>query len=88
MVCAQHFFPPLYLLLRLIHQCVLVPGRIQLGQKLCVNEVFHLRKRSMMLIRSYSRANTLTLSKNLLFAIRCFNKIKAINRILENERYT
>lgn len=42
LVGPQHLIPPLGLLLRLVHQGVLVTCRVQLGQQLCVDELFHL----------------------------------------------
>ena len=38
----EHLFPVVGLLLRLLHQRALVPARIQLGQKVCVDELFSL----------------------------------------------
>ncbi len=52
-VCAQNLLAPLHLLLRLVHQCVLVSGRVQLRQELCVNEVLHLRNSRRIVMSSY-----------------------------------
>lgn len=38
----QHLVPPLSLLLRLIHEGILVTSRVQLCQKLSIDEVFHI----------------------------------------------
>lgn len=44
MVHAQHLVAVLGLLLRLLHQCVLVATRVQLSQQLCVDELLRLDK--------------------------------------------
>lgn len=66
MMGPQHLVPALHLLLRLVHQCVLVPSRVQLSQELCINEFLHLPKVQYSLYMLYIYiAHTLKMSDSM-----------------------